>query len=116
MPVCSYVRHDTGYIPSDCYGWGIHSFAQTVQVGAIGGFSATDPNAFSTGESKRYMIGPSVEGRFFARRSDLSWTRSTAGSAIRTPATSALPRPIIKGRHRSRAFTSDRAATRGRCL
>jgi len=37
-------------------------------VGAIGGFSATDPNAFSTGESKRYMIGPSVEGRFFGAK------------------------------------------------
>ena len=39
--------------------------AQTVQFGVIGGITVTDPNAFRAGESKRYLIGPSVEARFF---------------------------------------------------
>src|SRR5690242_19911852 len=42
--------------------------AQTLQVGALGGVIATSPNAFRDGESKRYVIGPSVELRLFGTK------------------------------------------------
>lgn len=42
--------------------------AQSFEVGAIGGVSVTDPNVYRTGESKRYLIGPSIEARFFDGR------------------------------------------------
>lgn len=42
----------------------IPASAQTVQFGAIGGVTATNPDPFGNGESKRYWVGPSVEARF----------------------------------------------------
>ncbi|HYZ84270.1 MAG TPA: hypothetical protein VE621_07695 [Bryobacteraceae bacterium] len=42
--------------------------AQTIQVGVLGGIAATDPDGFGSSESKRYVIGPSVEARFLRGR------------------------------------------------
>ena len=83
---------------------------QTIQVGVIGGFSATDPNAVSTGESKRYMVGPSVEGRFFGAKIGLELDAiyrrlgySYAGDFGPLPPDYQGPAPITKFYIRSRA-------------
>ena len=54
----------THLIPALLLVGAVNSAAQTVQFGALGGITATDPDAFGRGESKRYVIGPSVEVRF----------------------------------------------------
>ena len=41
---------------------------QTIQVGVLGGITATDPDTFGGGESKRYLLGPSVEARLFGSK------------------------------------------------
>src|SRR3954471_20262488 len=44
------------------------AIAQTVQVGVLGGVTATEPDPFGNGESKRYLIGPTIEVRLLNRK------------------------------------------------
>ncbi len=44
------------------------AIAQTVQVGVLGGVIATEPDPFGNGESKRYLIGPTIELRLLNRK------------------------------------------------
>jgi len=44
------------------------AIAQTVQVGVLGGVMATDPDPYASGESKRYLVGPTIELRLLNRK------------------------------------------------
>jgi hypothetical protein len=84
--------------------------AQTFQFGVIGGLTATDPDPFGHGESKRYMIGPSVEARFFGGKLGVELSaiyrrfgNSFAGEFGPPPSDYEGPAPVTRFYGRSRA-------------
>ena len=105
------VVHDTNYFPGGSYRWSIHRVVGADDSGECDRrVSATDPNAVSTGESKRYMVGPSVEGRFFGAKIGLELDAiyrrlgySYAGDFGPPPPDYQGPAPITKFYIRSRA-------------
>ena len=84
--------------------------SQEIDVGVLGGLTTLDPDRFSSGESKRYFIGPTLEARFFQRRIGVEvsalyrrFGNSLAFGPLAPPAEYSGPPPISQAYSRFRA-------------